>query len=356
MAAIQFQLARRRRIAFTIVELLVVVFIVSALVAMLLPAIQAARERARRVRCTSNIRQIALGIISFNDTHRTFPEGGWGSSWIGIPSRGSGQQQPGGWVYRVLPFLEENVLISDKVASDTDFDVSYLSRSPSIFQCGSRRAFSMLPAGTRFKHQSYPLPLGQEVRYVARGDYAINSGASHVFFHFGPSSIGQGDTESYWESTTSNKLFTGISHMRRSVRANRISDGISKTYLLGEKFLAPVNYEGDDSPERISPGDDDTLYSGYDYDNHRFVASMTIAMLEAGEQPMIFYPPKRDSDPPLTGTPGADAFYWYPQFGSAHPETINMGFCDGSVRSIAYAIEPFAHYLAGRRNDGELDK
>lgn len=352
----QSLLKTQDRYAFTIVELLVVIAIIGILVALLLPAVQSAREQARKLNCTSNLRQIALATLSFHETHNTFPQGGWGSSWVGIPGRGLGEQQPGSWVYRVLPFLEESSLVYNKQASEVDFDLSYLARSPSIFQCPSRRSFSSLAAGKRFAHQTSPLPLAREVKFVARGDYAINSGASHVFFHFGPASLNLGDTDTYWKGTTTNKLFTGISHMRRAVGMNRISDGSSKTYLAGEKFLAPINYGGGNSPERHSPGDDDTLYSGYDYDNHRFVASLSASLLNAGETPTLFYPPKRDLDPPVKGTQAASSHIWYPQFGSAHASVLQMAMCDGSVRNVSYLIDPETHYLAGRRNDGELDK
>src|SRR3977135_3561541 len=79
---------RERSGGFTLVELLVVIAIIGILVALLLPAIQAAREGARRAQCKSNLKQLALGCLNHHDTQKHFPTGGWGYQWVGDPDRG----------------------------------------------------------------------------------------------------------------------------------------------------------------------------------------------------------------------------------------------------------------------------
>ncbi|WP_391581012.1 type II secretion system protein [Botrimarina hoheduenensis] len=76
------------RSALTLIELLVVIAIIGILIAMLLPAIQAAREAARRVACQNNLRQLGFASQLHLDTHSHFPSGGWGFVWTGDPDRG----------------------------------------------------------------------------------------------------------------------------------------------------------------------------------------------------------------------------------------------------------------------------
>src|SRR5215212_5809047 len=99
--------ARRIREGFTLVELLVVIAIIGILVALLLPAIQAAREAARRNQCVNNLKQLSLGALNHESTFKHFPSGGMGYRWVGDPNYGHGRKQPGGWIYNVLSFIEE---------------------------------------------------------------------------------------------------------------------------------------------------------------------------------------------------------------------------------------------------------
>src|SRR4051812_21627137 len=75
--------------------------------ALLLPAVQAAREASRRSACANNLHQIALGIKLHEDAQKTLPTGGWGADWVGDPDAGFGLRQPGGWIYNTLPYVEQ---------------------------------------------------------------------------------------------------------------------------------------------------------------------------------------------------------------------------------------------------------
>ncbi len=158
-----FLTRRRRSSGFTLVELLVVIAIIGILVALLLPAIQAAREAARRSRCQNNLRQIGVGLHNYHDTHGVFPPGyvagripDTSSSWCNAPGPGNptdsnGQFAP--WTVLVLPFLEQESLYHE-----FDFDVRFVGNNIqmmapnsnvvvplSVYQCPSDVDLSMDP-------------------------------------------------------------------------------------------------------------------------------------------------------------------------------------------------------------------
>ena len=90
---------------FSLVELLVVISVIGLLMALLLPAVQAAREAARQTACGNNVKQLALASLSHESALGFFPTGGW-DNWLGDPDQGFGKAQPGGWVYNILPFVK----------------------------------------------------------------------------------------------------------------------------------------------------------------------------------------------------------------------------------------------------------
>jgi prepilin-type N-terminal cleavage/methylation domain-containing protein len=103
----------RKRTAFTLVELLVVIAIIGILVALLLPALNSVREAARSSKCKSNLRQVALAVLSHQDTHKRFPAG-WQNNDDNDP-----EADPGwGWAAHILPYMEEG-----HIAGEIDFDL-----------------------------------------------------------------------------------------------------------------------------------------------------------------------------------------------------------------------------------------
>ena len=315
-----------RKKGFTLVELLVVIATIGALIALLLPAIQAAREAARRAQCSNNLKQISLGILNHEQTLGHFPYGGWGHEWVGVPGRGSNERQPGGWTFSTLPYLELSDLHDlggDPNAIDAEQLYSQRLSTPiRLFTCPTRRPSSAWKVSERWLHLTQPKPAGN-VPEVARGDYAINAGASHIFSWPGPDNLQQGDDPTTdWPNA---KRSSGISHLRFGVEARRIEDGLSHTYLIGEKFLNPDNYTDGESR-----GDNETLYSGYATDLHRFTDIESL---------------------PLQDTPAKLDPRGYLRFGSAHPVGCQMALCDGSVKLVSYEIAAETHYRFGHRFD-----
>lgn len=331
------------RVAFSLVELLVVMAIIAIIAALLLPAIQAARESARRAQCQNNMKQIGLGLLNYHDTYKTFPHGGWGHLWVGVPEQGIGKDQPGGWVFSLLPFLELQDLRELGISQEaSEANLSYSTRlrtTIELFTCPSRRPCRAWPVSDKYGYVKSPRPYG-EVLEVARSDYAINGGASNVISHGGPADLKQGKDELYWLTATSSRKCTGISHLRTAVRLRAITDGTSKTYLAGEKYVESSSYETGESL-----GDNESMYSGYCTDLHRFTGAIERAALSLS--PVA--PPVADTEVVVDSLPG------HARFGSSHPGGLNMLNTDGSVSSLSYEVDPEVHFRFGHRFDGNAD-
>jgi type II secretory pathway pseudopilin PulG len=301
---------------------LVVIAIIGLLAGITLPAVQAARESARRTECKNHIKQFAIASHHHVDVTGYFPSGGWSNSWVGDPDRGYGRRQPGGWAFSVLPFMEQQPVFSTgaglagpaKLAAAGQVNTNPIP----IFYCPTRRPAKNYPlvnfAGNFVAFNCVPLAA------TSRLDYAANCGDSGTNeYGVGPATLAEGDSTYPWPDTTS---LTGVSFLRSQVKPADILDGTSVTYLIGEKYVNPADYAtGKD------PGDDQPIFLGYDNDSQR-----TTGLL----------------NPPQQDTLGLTDTHC---FGSAHSTSFHMALCDGSVRAINYTIDREIHRRLGNRND-----
>jgi prepilin-type N-terminal cleavage/methylation domain-containing protein len=311
---------------FTLVELLVVIAIIGILVGLLLPAVQAAREAARRMQCANHLKQIALAYHNHQSAFQTFPSGGWGWHWVGDPDRGSGIEQPGSWCFSILRYVEQGNLF--ELAADGERDVitdrqkagaaETCKVSLPIFHCPSRRAavpvLGISPAPVPGEHAWNADP----VAAAGRTDYAANGGDLILFWAGGPDPARAFAGNGFSPMQASN----GISRQRVPVKPAEIEDGLSNVYLVGEKYLNPDSYTG--SPRDFA--DDHCLFAGDDYDTHAWT-----------------------DETPLKDRRGLAQFF---RFGSAHAAGLQMAMCDGSVRTVDYAINATLHRNLGNRRDG----
>lgn len=316
---------RPQRSGFTLIELLVVIAIIGILVALLLPAVQRAREAARRSQCRNHLRQIALAIQNCEARHRKLPSGGWGYMWVGDPDRGVGPGQPGSWIYQILGDLEQSVLQQlgadgdpDQITPQQTAGVAQACRVPlPIMNCPSRRRPGLLPRHPDSFHPTQAFN-ADDITETARSDYAANLGNVNLNWGEGPLTWADGLAQ----VTQAGLWGNGVSHQRSAIKMRDITDGTSQTYLIGEKYLSPEHYYSGRSWR-----DDHSMFAGDDFDVHA-----------AAE------------DPPMMDTLGIDDMH---RFGSAHDSGFQVSFCDGSVRMIAYNVDLAIHRALSSRNGRE---
>jgi prepilin-type N-terminal cleavage/methylation domain-containing protein/prepilin-type processing-associated H-X9-DG protein len=370
--------ATKSNSGFTLVELLVVITIIGILISLLLPAVQAAREAARRAQCINNLKQLGLGCANHESAIKAFPTGGWAPIFVGHPDRGQSLKQPGGWLYNILPYIEQDQLYKSQMGwsgNPQKTAAATLVQTPlNAFYCPSRRPARLYPNLAPKKDPTVAafcssmgwtgnqlmiydtnstsvstITVSETVHndYAANGYYWCNivdcsalSTDLAAAFTAGMSSGPGGADATLNDSVKANSILAAISGTRggrggvfypmSSVKISDISDGTSNTLLCGEKWMNPDNY---DNGEEF--GDDWNAFAGNDTDVQRYCG--------------------------LTAT-GTEGYCRVSQdrkglsetgiFGSAHAGSFNAAFCDGSVHQISYGISTTALDNLGNRRDG----
>ncbi len=306
-----FRRCARRASAFTLVELLVVIAIIGILIALLLPAIQAARETARRGSCGNNLRQMGIALQSFHNDYKKLPPSRYLN---GYPT----------WFAIILPYVEQGNL-----ANIFRLDQSYYSavNKPAresvvaIFRCPSR-------AGADLVRESQASG-GSANTLGAAGDYAGNSGSDN------PSGL----EPQYWRPGANGVLITAdmfdlpvtSRNWQSEISFDQLTDGLSKTLLVGERHIP---YGGQDVQG--------SLYNGDNQNNCARVAGR--------------YAPLANSpaDRALCRTVGTCVNCSCDNFGSWHGGVCQFVFCDGHVSALAVNINTTVLDHLATRADGQV--
>lgn len=278
----------------TIIELLVVLGIIAALIGLLVPAVQAAREAARSTACGNHLRQIGLACLAHVDAVRTFPTGGntWWTPPTFINGRPAiGRQQDAGWAFQIQPYLEATSSWSPPGADDASRVLAAVAAKHDVYFCPTRRP-------------------PQSVTY-ADPDYLDGIEVTHGLIDYAGSNL---------ESTG---LFAnaGTDLEGQPVRIPEVTDGTTKTLAVAEKRLNVRllgSWQQDDNEGYTAGWDEDTMRAT------RMAPEPDHAGDEDGEN----------------------------LFGSSHRRTVNAVFADGAVRPLSYDIDEEVFYRLGDINDG----
>ncbi len=294
---------------FTLVELLVVIAIIGVLVALLLPAVQAAREAARRMQCANNLKQIGLAAQNFHDTYLFLPP-----AFIGDNSdTASGNGGWATWGALILPFAEGTNQFSkwDLRYRVVDQPAEAYQAKVKMYFCPSRLPHVLSindfknPGGSL---SDYAASFGSDAQYV-------NSNGAMIPNRPNIQNIGGVDTLVSWSG---------------QLNLAAITDGTSSTTLVGEKHIRPNSMRGKQ--------EDRSIFSGV-RNTHRRMMGISPDGLEQR---------------PLMPAKAQTTAYANQSFGSAHPGVVQFVFCDGSVRGLRLDTDltSLTRYVV--RNDGEV--
>ncbi len=292
----------RGRNGFTLIELLVVIAIIGVLIALLLPAVQAAREAARRIQCVNNLSQVALALHSYEDSHEVLPPGV-------VNPTGPILDQPNGyhfgWITQILPYIEQR-----NVYNHLNYQVSVYD--PSNTTCRNTAIQCLLCPSDGYSH-----------RYGS-GETPSNYAGCH------------NGVEAPIDADNHGLLF-----LNSAIRGEDIPDGRALTILVGEHRIVeqqPIPYGAAPAPAPDlgwASGTRATLRNTDDPPN----------VYGQGRYPSIFggNPPPQPLPPNFVGG-----------YSSYHSGGANTAFADGSVKFIKNSISRAVFHALGNRADGEV--
>ncbi|MCC9609271.1 DUF1559 domain-containing protein [Blastopirellula sp. JC732] len=292
-----------RRQAFTLVELLVVIAIIGVLIALLLPAVQQAREAARRMSCSNNVKQLGLAMHNYHDTHGSFPFGYIGDDVdMGVHRRIC-------WMQSILPFIEQNNL-ADLLKADTQ---PYIMHVPATIQ-GVVIDEMLCPS------EANATATGGNSGTGFQGNYVVCTG--NALMH------------------RSNKL-NGLFYRNSASSFRDIVDGTSNTLMYGETIKRPGSGAWGESGGYWGGG----AWGAYGFTTLES-PNTTVADRNYSCKTTTF------KKAPCTATGTSDELQNFSR--SYHPGGVMVGLGDGSTRFIADTINLTTWQSLSTRAGGEV--
>ncbi|MFW6169663.1 MAG: DUF1559 domain-containing protein [Planctomycetota bacterium] len=317
--------ARSSRIAFTLVELLVVIAIIGILVALLLPAVQSAREAARRTQCTNNLKQIGLAMVNYEVSLGVYAP----SRIIFTPPAGD-RLAVNGLLTLILPFIEQTNLADSYnygVGFDHEVNQPAVNTRISVYQCPSTPGDRTMETYNRFVRGAETIP-GHTVQAT---DYMH----PRVIMNYDGNAFGVG--------VLADSAKFGPAQM---TKPRDITDGLSNTVLMLESAGHPTNFIL--NQPNASPPDYFNWYGEWPDTVGMFVVPYT----KDGTTPSFIHPAAGGGTTArgscLMNCNNNQAPY------SFHPNGININLCDGSVRFLAETIEAKVFWSLCCRDDGNV--
>jgi prepilin-type N-terminal cleavage/methylation domain-containing protein/prepilin-type processing-associated H-X9-DG protein len=292
-----YQIAR----GFTLVELLVVIAIIGILVALLLPAIQAAREAARRTECQNHLKQIGLALQTYHDTQKAFPMG-----------RDRSDQKGVSWAFRILPQIEEGSIYATfhkDTRVDDPLNNSAMRTPIELYACPSRRKAA---ADRNFDNDDDP-PLVTAAATL--GDYAANCGTTMR--------TGMENLENdVFSSDAVDTSVAGPIYSGSKISARRVIDGLSTTIAIGERHIPPADADSNVQEDQQQWRQGDTAFLAGD--------NRWTIFRQSGD------PTDNDKDDDGLATGPDDKSNQ--KFGGPHPGVTMFAYLDGHVDAVSNDI------------------
>ncbi len=339
--------------AFTLVELLVVISIISILMGLLLPAVNSARESARRLQCGNNIKQLGLACCNYENQHSLFPpavELLKNSTTENIPSTGIDLKNlRENWIIMVLPQLDQVGLYNDIQAIMNDKDDANVAKAISDLIgteiTVNNRKYTLADCFSKsIAVFNCPTDLNTRTKYsngnyeYARCNYGINMGARRLYIY----SLGVSGMKNWGK--TFNK---GVSCVNMSIGQGDVHDGLTNTILLSELRSGLTSADPRGTWALGLPGSTITTGNGWDGDcygpnclieNADDIMDCSKAVSDSKERLRLKMPCVSNRSQSNQAT-----------CRSMHSAGVQVAFCDGSVRWISDSIQ-----CAGNKSEGTI--